>query len=407
MPIRGLTDQTDQFGSGLPRIGTLYKGDEKPKEGNRPGKDLNYFRMEFEPQYEYLRDLWTEMFGDEPDSFERVFLSGETPDDAFGCWKEEWTATGLLHRCDGEFQKVWYDKRTGFFSQTREKCAASGMPPCQCKPTGRLSLILPEFIDKSGVLGVVSVTTHSLNDILTLSRYLNDIFNVYGTLNGVPFIFGRAARELGVPRTDKQGNRTGERLKVNKSLMYLYVTPEFTQTRLLPILAGVVQRPAAAALPAATNGLPEIDTATARGLLGGGDKPRRLGGEPPKGDESTGEAAVTPGWIADLGRRTNFLAWAKTQLQMGEEAVFTALANAYAVAMNGETLTDWSAWQGDEKNAMAACVAGASSYDFDAIETLTSGSTLKLKEDMRLDLFHIACEISEIYQAQQAERIEV
>lgn len=253
MPIKGLTDQ-QQFGSGWPRIAMLYKGGEKrerEKNGRKyeiMGVDLDHFRIEFEPEFEHLRELWVEMYGEKPDSFNRVFLAGSTVEDTFPCWNEEWDSKGtLIHRCDGENQAVWLDKTTGYHCTFKQLCVAKATPPCECKETGRLNLILLDFIEASGVLGVVTVTTHSLNDIMTVNRYLTAIYGAYKTLAGVPFVFGRAAREMSTPKTDASGNRTGERVKVSKSLLFLYVEQDFARSELLPALTGALHNTAAPA----------------------------------------------------------------------------------------------------------------------------------------------------------------
>lgn len=263
MPIVGLTTKTE-FGAGLPLIARLYKGEEKPEGSNRPGKDLDYFRVEFEPQFADLLPIWQEMYGNEPDEFGRVFLAASTVDEAFSSWKEEWTATTMLHRCDGEYQKNWYNAAAQMYSTAKIACASKDEHPCGCKAVGRLNLILPDFIEAVGVLGYVSISTHSLNDILTVYRYLADIERIAGKLTGVPFVFGRAAREISAPKqVKKNGAYVNEgRIKVNKSLFYLHVASDFTQQHLLPILSGL-QQPTQPQLPA-----PKLDVQTAKNKLG-------------------------------------------------------------------------------------------------------------------------------------------
>lgn len=286
MPIKGLTDETDSA-AGLPCIARLYKGDEKEKKINSKGKeyevmgrDLDYFRVEFEPpydepQYEYVRQIWLELYGDKPTEFEPVMLAAATVEEAFQSWKEDWTATTMLHRCDGEHQKNWFNPDTQTYMTAKIACAA---PKCQCKPVGRMRLLLPEFIQAAGVMGYISVSTHSLYDILTVHRYLSFIQSQYNRLTGVPFIFGRAEREVSAPKQVKQGNdyvKSG-RIKVAKSLFYMHVTSDFTQTKLLPVMAGQISPPEPARLS------PSADEARQR--LGNGGS-RRLGGYLPSESE--------------------------------------------------------------------------------------------------------------------------
>lgn len=286
MPIVGLTDQQPVIGGGLPRIATLYKGDEKPAEGNRPGRDLKYFRVEFEPQFEALRDLWSELYDQEPKEFSPVFLAAPTVEEAFSTWMEEWTATAMLHRCDGEHQVAWYDKQTGNYARSRVKCAA---PECGCKRTGRLNLIFEDLVEASGILGYVAVTTHSLHDIITLHRYLSDIEGMYGRLTGVPFVFGRADREVSAPHPKKKG----ERMKTTKSLLYIHVAPDFAKSAILPTLRGHQS-----ALPASAMREPMSEEAVerARAHLSGSDVPKRLVGQASDPEVREGEYEETPAW---------------------------------------------------------------------------------------------------------------
>ena len=291
MPIKGLTDQSIA-GGGLPCLAKLFKGGAKRERTNNKGEkylifgeDLDYFRVEFAPEFEGLRELWGEMYGNEPDSFENVLLAAPKTDDAFVCWKEEYDGAGtLIHRCDGENQALHFDRTTGRHCHFAKSCAANDTPPCKCVHTGRLNLMLTDFVDASGVLGYVSITTHSLNDILTLTRYLRDIEALYGSLWGVPFTFGRAARQLSAPDTDSTGKRTGKRRKVNKSLMYLYVRPDFTQRVLLPALVSTMLPASASNAPMLGTGdvgessnIVSLPTDQARKVLGGGGGPRRIG----------------------------------------------------------------------------------------------------------------------------------
>lgn len=248
MPIVGLTNERLSVGSGLPLIAKLFKGGEKPENGRRPGADLEYFRVEFDPQFAHLAPVFAEMYGEQPTEFSPIYLMAKTTDDAFASWKEEWDGSGgLLHRCNGVQQVNW----RGADGQTCEGTKPCAAPSCKCKPIGRLKFLLPEFIDATGVLGYISVNTHSVNDILTIHRYLADIERLYGTLTQVPFVFGRASREVSAPRQVKQANGSyanDGRIKTVKSLFYIHAHPSFTQQHLLPALAGNGQQQAA--LPA-------------------------------------------------------------------------------------------------------------------------------------------------------------
>lgn len=250
MPIVGLTDGS-AVGDGLPLIAKLYKGGAKPTDGRKPGADLDYFRVEFEPQFENCRSIWTELYGERPTEFAPIHLVATSANEAFVNWQEEWDGSGgLVHRCDGQAQAAW----RGQDGQTQRGQKACAAPSCRCKPVGRLKFLLPEFVDAAGVLGYVSVSTHSVNDILTVYRYLADIEKLYGTLRGIPFVFGRAPKEVSAPKQVKTANgyAVEGRIKTQKSLFYIHADAIFTQTHLLPALAGGVST-ATPALPASVS----------------------------------------------------------------------------------------------------------------------------------------------------------
>lgn len=355
MPIIGLTDR---LGSGLERIAKLYKGDEKPEAGNRPGKDLEYFRIEFEPQYEHLRELWVELYGERPMEFEPVFVTAATTDEAFQSWKEEYNATTLLHRCDGENQVLWYNKDAAMMSSAKIKCATTNEAAhvCNCKPSGRIDLMFPEFCALAGVLGVITLTTHSVFDIITLHSRLTMLQRINGSLIGVPLVFGRSKREVSAPKMEK-GKRTGERMKVTKSLLYVHSTSEFTQKRLIPALAGALQSEQPLALQATGTegaGLPELDTDRIKSLLGTGDAPRRMGMEPEL-------AIVPPASMTDLDAFLSTAPEPEPKKSWTPKEAITwvnaQMANGHSDVMLRQVLcinSKWSEWDGDTEDASAA-----------------------------------------------------
>lgn len=349
MPIKQLTDN-HQYGRGLPRIGTLYKGDEKrqiEKNGKTVetvGKDLDHFRFEPEPQFEWVTEFWRDLYADQPTEFSPVFLFGATADEVFETWMEEWSATGLQHRCDGETQYQRFDKAIGEYSSARVKCEA---PACQCKRTGRLRLMFPDFIEASGVLGYVAITTHSIHDILTLHSYLSDVARMYGKLEGVPFVFGRAKREVSAPKPKEPGTR----IKTTKSLLYVHVLPDFTREHL-------ARRLAIADAPALTDGL---EGARVVNLETGGI------GQAPNGNPTNGHnvgssdhAALVdlPDWYDD------FMAW------VGNQPDFRKLTAEHI----DEALSRSDGWQSNRKAATAAVIAYYCEYNPNTIDLYTSNA---------------------------------
>lgn len=242
MPIINLTDKVD-LSQALPLIGRLYKGAEQEtkiskrtgKEYKQFGKDLDYFRVVFEPQFEHLQPLWEEMYGKEPTVFHNVFLTAPTVDIAFASWKEEWTATTMLHRCDGEKQVMHYNTQIHKYSTAHEACASTAARPCECTNIGRLNMLLMDFIDESDIFGTFLATTHSINDILTVYRRLAATEAMYGTLSNIPFVFGRADKEIRAPRANDQGEIIGRR-NTTKSLFYMHLAEDFTHDKLVPMI---------------------------------------------------------------------------------------------------------------------------------------------------------------------------
>lgn len=301
MPIKGLIDISEtSIRQGLPEIGRAYKGD--PKESNRPGKDLDYFRFEFNPQFAEFKEQFVAMYSDEdgvfePDAFERVHVAAETAAEAFDYWWEEWNSTQtLLHKCDGEQQVRWFDDATKMYANGTKACAKlpdNTQHECQCQRVGRLALILPEFTAVTGVFGYFLFQTHSINDIITIYQTLDMAEKLARKSNrslmSVPFTFGRVSQKISAPHSakNKQGEyeRTGKRMVVSKSLFFLHTDPDFTRQVLLPAL---VNAPALPAPKPEENKVVELDTGKFAKNLGTGSEPRRMAFVPPKqADEDT------------------------------------------------------------------------------------------------------------------------
>ncbi len=240
MPIHGLIPEQPK-GSGLPRIGKFHKG--LPKEQKKRadgslyevvGRDTDYFRVEFTEGYEYLAPLFKDLYGKQPRSIP-VKLNADTVGQCFDFWREEWDGAGtLLHRCDGKEQVVTYNRSTGFFEQNKHLCAA---PACKCASVARLELILPEFFELTGVLGTFTLETHSEQDMRTLYARLSSFQAMVGSLRGLPLHLYREKRSTGAPKIDKQGKRTGERVKVPRAMLDIQLAPDFVKENLIPALA--------------------------------------------------------------------------------------------------------------------------------------------------------------------------
>ena len=240
MPIIGLTDeQSFDLNRAMPRIGKLRKGDEK--KSNRPGEDLDYFRVTFEEEFEYLREEFKAMYGDKPVEFGEVQFIAANVEAAFETWYEDYDSKQtLLHRCDGETQHITYNPTSGKHHTWIEgktakiDCRASGGEGCgTCKQVGRLRVVLMDFAYKTGTYGYFVIETHSIHDILNLYnglRLMQDRFDK--GLLGVPFVLGRSERVISTPMgKDKTGNV--KRGKTAKSLLYIRPSSQFVKAVML------------------------------------------------------------------------------------------------------------------------------------------------------------------------------
>jgi hypothetical protein len=240
MPIKGLTDREAGI-EGLPRLGKLRKGAPQEKDDNgkhKKPRDLNYFRVEFEPEYAWLEEIWLDLYGSEPSRFTNVRFPYNDVEAVFPTWLEAWNSSGaLLCRTDGETVFTWYDADANHYRSDpkpyREEDYLDSKNKPQTKQIGRLNLLLPDFVAASGALGVFVLTTSSYNDIRTIHDRLSALQAVHGRLSGIPFVLSRVTRKISVPMTNGRG-------KTDKSLIAIDVDPAFTSSVLLPLLTGGV-----------------------------------------------------------------------------------------------------------------------------------------------------------------------
>ena len=233
MAIIGLTGRKDyQPNRAIPRLGKLRKGAPKPEKGNRPGSDLDYFRVTFDPQYSYLQDTFVDLYGNEPTQFNVKFV-GKTVEDVFPTGYEARNATTLLHLCDGEQQQQHWNDKTKQYDRTPIACAKGNDPNnfvCGCKQIGRLNITLPDLTDATGVMGKFVIETHSIFDIMKLFNQLMFLEDMFGQLMWLPAIVGRAKNEKSYTMQD------GKKKKKDYSLMYIkYYVPmlkEYMQPQL-------------------------------------------------------------------------------------------------------------------------------------------------------------------------------
>jgi hypothetical protein len=230
MPIQGLTTTIVNM---PPVIGSLRKGGEKEKRRNGDreyevfGKDLNHFRFTAKNESDkHLVQAFVAAYGATPERIDNIYLPGPEVDDNLMAFCEEYSAAQLIHRCDG----VWIyerDSYTGQFYRTNQYCPYAEENPNRrqrgkdggCKQVGRLHVILPELV-RAGYYGVVTVLTHSINDIAKLYQALTNCRERLGPLNRYPFTIYRAMESISTPNGDK-------RVRRDKSLLNIAPSSEF------------------------------------------------------------------------------------------------------------------------------------------------------------------------------------
>ena len=242
MPIVGLTDRPAQF----PEIGRIRKG--APKEPNKPGADLTYFRVEFDEKEPEALAEFIRHYGDKPDEID-ILLPFDTVEENFEAWREAYLAGGMIHRCDGAFVVYAFDPQTGEVLVRNGKgndgqavaCDGSSAvafyedrkgqkQPIYCKPRGRLKVILPILRR----MAFLTILTGSIYDIVNLSSQLEGFRQVVGRLSGIPLVVRRRPREIS--RTTAEG----QKVKITKSLLSIEADPRWVERKILAMQAGTV-----------------------------------------------------------------------------------------------------------------------------------------------------------------------
>lgn len=245
MPIKALSKQEVRFGAGLPRLAKVKKGAPKTESGF--GADLDHFRIAFEAPYSQdpaNAEVWKQLYGEKPTVFNHVFLLGQTTDEVFSAWYENYGAGAVLKtRCDGETRVRTYNEQTARWTDTPSPCTCDPENRT-CKQVGRLNFIPYDFVRVTGHLGYITLETHSLYDIIALTNHVRDIFQLFGTVTGIPFVLGRADRQV----STRYGNK---RRQATKSLVYLHPARQFAAEKLVGAFTETPQLGGAqAALPA-------------------------------------------------------------------------------------------------------------------------------------------------------------
>jgi len=124
-PIRGLTHREASF----PMLGAIRKG--APKKPDRPGADLDHFRVEFDEMEKDAAGKFVAVYGEEPREI-NILLPFNSVDQNFQAWQESYVRSGLIHRCDGD----WVVDLHGFpvifvFCPSDRDIILANMPPAR------------------------------------------------------------------------------------------------------------------------------------------------------------------------------------------------------------------------------------------------------------------------------------
>ena len=196
MPIKGMSNQRAEF----PEIGQLRKGGEKQVRKDKKGeeytiwgKDLDHFR--FTSEIQEVAEAFAHVYDGKP-RMVNIVLPFRTTDENLEAWQEEYTASSLVHRCDGETMVLWL-KEDGTYSTEPKPCPyATGQKKRTsrqgCKPTARLKVIIPELRR----LAYVTVLTNSNHDIRNLDAQLRAIEALRGDLRGIPLQLRRSLKTI-------------------------------------------------------------------------------------------------------------------------------------------------------------------------------------------------------------------
>lgn len=266
MPINSIVKRYKP-GRGMEQIGRIHKGAERTAEDiakKRPGKDLDHFRVTFSDSYstevrEALEQVWEYMHGVNPSTLRGGRLIGESVDDAFSAWYEEWGKSGLFTRCNGEERVAWFDKSQGrvIFDRPQPCAMEHKTHPCQCKQVGRINIWFPEFTARTGIYGYFTLITHSIREISNTTALLMDVFATSGTLSGMPVLIYRAPDSWEIPEVDRQTKKpTGNRTTITKSLVFIRPDEEYIKSVAQNALTGGGTAPA---LPEPPKALPAPD----------------------------------------------------------------------------------------------------------------------------------------------------
>jgi hypothetical protein len=231
MPIKGLTDR----GMDFPQIGNIRKGAPKQEGVNRPGSDLQYFRVEFDEREKEAQEIFLRANDGnlQPVDID-IMLPFNEIEKCWDAWCEAYTAGRMVARSDGEYFVYLSDLATGKVivqSGLNEKgervphkdvLGMVGKSTIKCRPVGRLRVIIPALRR----LAYLVLHTTSIHDVRNISAQLQAIQQLNGgRLAGVPLILRRRPVEISTP----DSNDPSKRVRRTKWLISIEANPAWVQ----------------------------------------------------------------------------------------------------------------------------------------------------------------------------------
>ena len=241
MPIKGVSDK----GLDFPEIGRIKKGEMQPslknKEVMRP-VDLDYFKIEFHPGYEYAMEKFLARYDAKPTSL-NIFLPFNDIVEMWDPFLEAYTASRMIAKSDGPADKggvVLFrcDSKTGETIISNGRNVKTGEieyhpadniagydyqgKPVEYSPVGRLKVIIPELEEAAYMMMV----TGSWNDCENISKQLAGLKELNnGIIKGVKMQLIRSDHEVMAPIN-------GEKKRVTKSLISIKADPDWVAAKI-------------------------------------------------------------------------------------------------------------------------------------------------------------------------------
>ncbi len=274
----------------MAKIGTVRKGE--PKGVSKFPKELDYFRIDLEPNYAHYQSVVDELYGDEPKEINHIKILPDQDVENLA-WMEAYDGTHTVKvRCDGlAIERMWNQERNAY-DMARRPCqrAEDGECPLGCKRVGRMTVALWDFYVETGEYGYFTFLTGGKADV---KQWMGTILAGREMFRDIRDVFYTARR---VPEKMTQITNSGRALIQHYNVKFM-LDKEYAKLA----LAGKEATPALLrstlpALPAVAGAedLTAEEVANGKARLGPGANGRRIGDEPKEAVAEIIEADFAP-----------------------------------------------------------------------------------------------------------------